>query len=221
MRVGVLLVGLALLVGIVSRADASEEASAFQATFKVVGATHTSSARKSTPPEYSGSSTSSWTLAPATSKAPNRIELTSNAIITAGLGQVNVRGVYRVEATTNRRGGHCVIVAPTGTKKYGLTAPGPFQLGISSDPKNKNGVLVTQGLGFNVHASLGNAYLKSECSTSLTGQPGLNELMIKSMPRSAFAKKTVVIRYGGSTNEDGIAYRWSTTFTLERIKFQS
>jgi len=28
----------------------------------------------------------------------------------------------------------------------------------------------------------------------------------------------VVIRYTGATNEDGIVYRWSTTFTLKRIK---
>lgn len=220
MRVGVLLVGCVLLAGVVSRADASPSAASFQATFRVVGATHSSSSRKNTPPEYVGSSTSTWSLAPATSKAPNVIELTSNAFITAGLGQVNVRGVFKANAATNRTGGRCSLVAPTGSKRYGLVAPGPFQFGISTNPKNKNQVLVTHGLGFNVHASLGNAYFKSECSTSTTGEPGPDELMIKAMPKSAFRQKTVVIRYAGSTNKSGIAYRWSTTFTLKRIKFQ-
>jgi len=44
---------------------------------------------------------------------------------------------------------------------------------------------------------------------------------MKSVPRSTFSQKTVVLRYAGSTNRDGIAYRWSTVFTLKRVKFSS
>lgn len=219
MRVGVLLVGLALLVGVVSRASASADATAFEATFKVVGATHTSSSRKNDAPLYTGSSTSTWSLAPATKKAPNVIELTSNEFITAGLGQVNIRGVFKANATTNRPG-KCSLVAATGSKKYGFVAPGAFQLGITPDPKNKTRVLVTQGLGFNIHATLGNPYFPSECSTSISGEPDADVRQLKSMPKSAFRQATVVIRYAGSTTKDKIVYRWSTTFTLKRVKFQ-
>jgi hypothetical protein len=56
-------------------------------------------------------------------------------------------------------------------------------------------------------------------STSLTGEPDNDQRAIKSVPKSTFRKKTVVIRYAGATNQTGIAYRWSTTFALKRIKF--
>jgi hypothetical protein len=43
---------------------------------------------------------------------------------------------------------------------------------------------------------------------------------LPSVPKSTFRQKTVVIRYAGSTNDSGISYRWSTTFTLKRIKLK-
>ena len=218
MRVGVLLVGLALLVGVVSRADASSDASAFEATFKVVGATHSSSSRKSDPPFYNGSSTSTWSLAPATKAAPNVIQVASNSFITTGIGQVNIRGVFKANATTNRPG-KCSLVAATGDKKHGFVAPGPFQLSFSPDPKSKSRVLVAQGLGFNIHATLGNPYFPSECSTSVSGEPSVDARQLKSMPKSVLRQKTIVIRYSGSTTKEKIVYRWSTTFTLKRVKF--
>jgi hypothetical protein len=42
---------------------------------------------------------------------------------------------------------------------------------------------------------------------------------VRSVPKSTFRQKIVVLRYAGSTNNEGISYRWSTTFTLKRIKF--
>jgi hypothetical protein len=98
-------------------------------------------------------------------------------------------------------------------------APGPFQLIIGPDRKSPNRVQVVHGLTGNVHATLGNPYFGTECSTSLTGEPRPEQTAIKSVPKSTFRQKTVVIRYAGSTNSNGIAYRWSTIFKLKRIKF--
>ena len=133
---------------------------------------------------------------------------------------MNVRGVFRAQATSNRPG-DCSLAAPTGSKKYPAVAPAAFPLTIAADPKAKGRVLVIQGPGFNVYATLGNPYFPSECSTSITGEPEPEETSMKSVPRSTFSQKTVVLRYVGRTNRDGIAYSWSTVFTLKRVKFSS
>src|SRR3990170_1797628 len=217
-RIGV--VGLLLCVlpaGVLAQAGASAPGTAASvATYRVVAATHTSSARKDDPPFYSGSSTSSWKLAPPSKNASNLVTVTLSPIAT-GLGTVNVRGAFKAEARTPDNP-PCSLTAPTGTKEYPAAAPGPFQLVISPDPKSSSRVLVAYGVWVNQFASLSNGYFGPECSTSVSGQPNTDLLTVKSVPKSLFRQKVVVIRYTGATNKEGTVYRWSTTFTLKRIK---
>lgn len=80
----------ALLVGVSAQAGASAPGTtASVATYRVVAATHTSSAKKDDPPFYTGSSTSTWRLAPPTKDAPNLVTVTLSPIATGG-GTVNV-----------------------------------------------------------------------------------------------------------------------------------
>jgi hypothetical protein len=185
--------------------------------YRLVALTHSSSARENDPPTYVGSSSATWSLAPPTKSAPNTLSVTTGPPVTVGLGRVNIRGVFRAQARTNRTRGNCSLTAATGSKKYPLVAPGPFSLAVTDDPKSPKRLLFAQGLGLNVHASLSNAYFPSECSTSISGEPDTDTLMLKSVPKSTFTQKTVVIRFSGSTNKEGIAYRWSTVFTFRRI----
>ena len=126
--------------------------------------------------------------------------------------------MFKAQATSNRPG-RCSLVAATGTKKYPAAAPGPFQFAVVQDPKAKSRVRVVHGLGFNVHATLGNPYFPSECSTSLTGEPDMDEKASKSVPKGTFQQKTVVIRFQGATKRNKIVYRWSTVFTLKRTAY--
>ena len=110
------------------------------------------------------------------------------------------------------------MTAPTGTKEYPAAAPGPFLLAIVPDPKSSSRVLVSYGVWVMLHASLSNPYFGTECSTSVSGEPDVDLLTVKSVPKSVFRQKVVVLRYAGATSKEGIVYRWSTTFTLKRIK---
>jgi hypothetical protein len=217
-RIGV--VGLvlgALLVGVFAGAGVSAPGSAAAVTtYRVVAATHTSSASKDDPPFYTGSSTSRWKLAPPSKKAPNIVTVTLSPIALGG-GTVNVRGVFKADAKTPDHP-PCSLAAPTGTTEYPLAAPGPFELAITPDPKSSSRVLVSYGVWVNLFASLSNGYFGTECSTRVSGQPDLDRLTVKSVPKSLFRQKVVVIRYTGATNEEGIVYRWSTTLTLKRVK---
>jgi hypothetical protein len=188
-------------------------------TYRVVSVTHSSSSKKNDPPSYFGSSTSKWTLARPTRKAPNLVSVTIVGPVASGGGTINIRGVFTAEARSNRGKPPCKLTALTGSKKYPAAAPGPFQLFVTQDPKSRNRVVVVHGIAGNFHATLGNPYFGTECSTSLTGEPDDDETAIKSVPKRTFRKKTVVIRYAGASNQHGLAYRWSTTFTLKRIKF--
>lgn len=204
--------------GLAALTAAAPAAAAYQASFRVVSATHTSSSRKNDPPFYFGSSAASWSLAPPTSKAPNRLEVTVNGPLVYGLGTVNVRGVFTAQARTNRTGGKCSLTAPTGSKTYPAVAPGPVQLAIGPDSKSPTRLVVVQ---MSTHATLGNPYFPSECSTSLTGEPDGDALGTKSVPKTTFRQKNVVLRFTGATNKAGIVYRWSTTIKLVRTKLQS
>jgi hypothetical protein len=221
-RIGVVGLLAVLIVAVATSAQAGGRPSAdrpFTATFRVIGATHSSSVRKDDPPFYNGTSSASWKLAPPTKKAPNTFSVTSIGAVVYGLGMVNVSGVFTAEATTNRPA-HCTLTAATGSTKYPGVAPGAFPLALGPDPKSPNRVLFGQGPGFNVHASVSNPYFGSECSTSTTGEPSTDELFLKAVSRNAFRQKLVVIRYGGSTNRNGISYRWSTVFTLKQISLK-
>ena len=216
----VALLGMGVFGAAYGAAAAAPDRASFTAVYRVTAVTHSSSSRKNDPPYYNGSSTSNWTLAPATASASNLVGVSVQGPIVYGAGRVNVRGVFRAQATSNRPG-RCSLTAATGSKKYPAVAPAAFPLTIAADPKANGRVLVIQGPGFNVHATLGNPYFPSECSTTITGEPEPEETSMKSVPRSTFSQKTVVLRYAGSTSRDGIAYRWSTVFTLKRVKFSS
>ena len=212
-----LLVG-AVVAGVSAQVGATAPTTAASAaTYRVVGATHTSSARKDDPPFYAGSSTASWKLAPPTADASNLVTVTIDGPVPMGLGSVNVRGVFKAEAKTPDHP-QCSLTAPTGTKEYPAAAPGPFLLAIGPDPKSSSRVIVAYGVGVTLLASLSNGYFGTECSTSVSGQPSSDRLTVKSVPKSLFRQKVVVLRYAGATSKEGIVYRWSTTFTLKRIK---
>jgi hypothetical protein len=210
--VGGLLV--ALLLG--GAAQAAQSSHSGSATYRFVSITHSSSSSKHDPPFYVGSSSATWSLAPATKDAPNKVQI-DTGVIALGLGRVNIRGVYRVQAKTNLKA-NCHLTAATGSRQYPLVAPGPFLISIGNDPKSSKRLLFVQGgTGGNVHASLSNPYFGTECTTSIAGEPSTDTLWTKSLPKSAFTQKTVVIRFSGSTTKDKIVYRWSTVFTLKRV----
>jgi hypothetical protein len=129
--------GLVVAAGVAACLIVVPQAAAFTSTYRVVAVTHSSSARTNDPPYYTGSSTSTWKLAPPTKKAPNLLEVSVNGPIALGIGTVNVRGVFKAQAKSNRPG-NCSLTAPTGSKKYPLVAPGPFQLSVGPDPKARN-----------------------------------------------------------------------------------
>jgi hypothetical protein len=206
---------LALLLG--GAAHAGRKAPAATTVYRVVSVTHSSSSSKNEPPLYTGSSTARWSLAPPTKDAPNTLSVTNAGRFTIGLGRVNVRGVYNATARSNRAGGRCSLSAPTGSRKYPAVAPGAFQLSLGVDPKSPNRLLFTQGPGLNVHATLGNPYFPSECATTISGEPSVDTLLTRSLPKGTFTQRTVVVRFGGATSKEHIAYRWSTVFTFRRV----
>jgi hypothetical protein len=90
------------LLGVAPAGAGSSSAAAKQYRYRVIAATHSSSSKKTDLPFYTGSSTATWHLAPATKRAPNVISLALSAGpygITQGLGTVNVTGVYTLDAT--------------------------------------------------------------------------------------------------------------------------
>lgn len=189
-------------------------AQAGQATFKVIKATHTSSSTKATS-DYHGTSTASWKLAKGTSSAPNRVTVSRVMGTTTGLGQVNVKGSYSIDATTKL--GHCAWTAPTGDEEHGLSAPQPFTFALGPDPHTGEGLYA--GLTFGaVAASLGNPYLGTECSTELDGEPDGDEVGYTPVKPSAFKRKKVTITWKGATNREGVDYRWTTTVVLKRVR---
>jgi hypothetical protein len=187
-----------------------------QYRYRVIAATHSSSSKKSDLPFYTGSSTATWQLAPATQRAPNVIGVTlagNPYPITQGLGTVNVSGVYTLDAT-DRKYGHCQLSAPTGSTEYPAVAPAAFALAIGQDPKVANRAIV--GIPYAVYATLGAPY--GQCATSLTGQPDPDTTSLTSIPKSVFGRATVTIEFAGQTSSHGIDYTWSTTIKLKLIK---
>jgi hypothetical protein len=69
-----------------------------------------------------------------------------------------------------------------------------------------------------LHASLSNAYFGTECSTSVSGEPDADTTGVKAVSPKLFKRKKITLTYAGSSNDEGIAYRWSTVFRLKRVK---
>ena len=171
-------------------------------TYSIVSATHSSSSHKSDI-GYSGHSTASWKLA-----KPARLSLAGGA----GLARVKVRGTYAVDITSSWPG-RCAWSAATGDARYPMVAPGEAQLAVMPDPAAKGKVRVSF-LG--QHASLGNGYLGTECSTAVSGEPSAMETAVRTMSASAFRRKKLTLSFAGTTNREGIAYSWSTKVVLKR-----
>jgi hypothetical protein len=212
---------LAVVLVTVAPAGAVHSRAAKTYNFRVIMATHSSSSRKDDPPFYNGNSTSKWQLAKATRKAPNKISVSVSNGFALGLGNVNIKGVYTAQASTNQSKGNCQLTAPTGSKDYAAVAPGPFTLAVAQDSKSKRraAVALGEGLGFGnaSYASIDNPYFGSECSTSSTGEPDANTTHLISVPKTVFARPVVTLRFVGATNSGGIVYSWSTTIKLKRI----
>jgi hypothetical protein len=188
-------------------------AGASAATFKVVSATHSSSSTKSVE-GYQGTSTASWKLAEATSKAPNRITVNRVGTTLTGIGAMNLRGSYSVDIATTWPG-RCAWTAPTGDREHPIVAPGRSDLAVGPDPRNPKRLLV----GFMaVHASLANAYLGTECSTSVSGEPDVDDVATKAVSPSLFRRRTIKLTLSGTRTADDITYTWATRITLKRIK---
>jgi hypothetical protein len=69
-----------------------------------------------------------------------------------------------------------------------------------------------------VHATLGNHYFGTGCSTGVTGEPAPETTSPKYVKPSLFRKKSFSLRFAGSTLEDGIAYRWTTVPKFRRVR---
>ena len=179
-------------------------ATAGAATYKVTSATHSSSSQK-TATGYEGRSTASWTLA-----RPAKLAVAGGG----GMAMVKVRGSYAVDITTTFPG-RCAWSAPTGSSTYPMVAPGEVALQVMSDPAARGKRRVTF---MGQQAALGNGYLGTECSTSISGEPSAMETGTKTVAASTFRRKTVTLTFAGATNRDGIAYRWSTKVVLKRVK---
>ncbi len=214
------LLAFALLAAIllsVAPAGAVRSAGAKSYKFRVVAVTHSSSSKKNEAPIYVGSSTATWHLARATSKAPNRITVNIGPGFSGGLGYINATGTFTAQATTNRTNGQCQLTAPTGSKQYPAVAPGRFPLTVSPAFAGRNRFSVGIGPGGNTYATLGNPYFPSECSTSSSGEPDADVSQLIKVPQAIFTHLNVTLRFVGSSSAQGIDYRWSTTIKLKRI----
>jgi hypothetical protein len=203
----------------VSPAAAGGSASTKTYRFRVVAVTHASSSRKERAPQYTGSSSSSWQLAPAAKRASNTITVTIGPGSARGLGRINVRGTFTAQATSSSRRprGACSLTARTGSQQYAAVAPGRFTLTFAQSPKVKARARAVIGLRGAVYATLGNPYFPLECKTSLTGEPPAAATHIALVTKTKLAQRVLTLVYGGKRSKAGITYRWKTTITLKRI----
>ena len=128
-----------------------------------------------------------------------------------GSGMVNVSGVFQAQASSGIDS--CSLTAPTGSEEYSAIAPQPLILALTKDPEGRPTFAFT-----GVHATLGNPYFGTGCSTSLTGEPDGDITNLKRVKASLFRKKRFTIRIAGSSFEGGIAYRYSTVFKFARVR---
>ncbi len=91
-----------------------QSATAASSTYKVVAATHSSSAAKTELP-YQGTSGASWSLAPKTKAAQNRLQVSIGGGVVWGMGSVNVKGVFDAQASSDMDS--CQLSAPTGSRE--------------------------------------------------------------------------------------------------------
>jgi hypothetical protein len=202
---------LSLLSAVAVAGSLALTSPASAATFKVVSVKHSSSSSKTDLPYYQGSSTATWSLARRTKAAPNRLNVARGGGIVYGAGMINVRGTFAASASSDTDS--CSLVAPTGSDEYPAVAPQPLMLAVSKDPQGRTAFAFT-----GVHATLGNPYFGSGCSTSLTGEPDGDTTNLTYVKPSLFRKRRFTVRLAGASSEGGIAYRYSTVFKFVRLR---
>ena len=180
-------------------------------TFKVTSVKHSSSSSKTDLPHYQGTSSATWSLAKRTKAAPNRLNIARGGGLIFGSGMVNVRGTFAASASSDTDS--CSLVAPTGSAEYPAVAPQPLMLAVTKDPQGRTAFAFT-----GMHATLGNPYFGSGCSTSLTGEPDGDTTNLTYVKPSLFRKKRFTVRLAGASSEGGIAYRYSTVFKFARSR---
>ncbi|HEV2814778.1 MAG TPA: hypothetical protein VGW10_16095 [Solirubrobacteraceae bacterium] len=203
-----LALALAALALALSSASAAEAAPGERGTvWKVVEATHTSSATYRSE-DATGSSSMAWKLAKPIATAPNRLTVGAPGPLVAGYGVVNVAGTVEASATTKR--GSCHLAGATGSTEYGYDVPVPITLNLSAAPEG--GLQV--GLAAR-YAKLGSPYFGSECSLRGTEYPE-KAMKITKLPANALKRKRVVLTWKGSAAGEVDAYTWSTRIVLKR-----
>ena len=197
-----------LLAATVTAALVPATAQAKNPTYKVVSVTHSSSSSKSDE-HYTGTSTSTWKL--PTPARPSISFLNGKPV-----GQVwlHVRGAFTASAATDWPG-NCSLNAPTDSDEFAAAAPDLVPLTIGPDP---NGTGKTFATFLGQQASLSNPYFGTECSTSVSGEPDADVTSLQPVSPKLFTRKKVTLKYSGATNDEGIAYTWSTVFKLKRVK---
>jgi hypothetical protein len=200
------LTGILLAATVTAAVPATAQAK--NPTYKVVSVTHSSSSSKSDE-HYNGTSTSSW-------KLPKPAKLSISFLSGKPVGQVwlHVRGTFNATATTDWPG-NCSLSAPTDSDEFSAVAPDLVPLTIGPDP---NGTGKTFATFLGQQASLSNPYFGTECSTSASGEPDADLTSLQPVSPKLFKRKKVTLKYTGATNDEGIAYKWSTVFKLKRVK---
>ena len=189
---------------------ATESQTTFGFRYRVVAATHTSSAERNDPGIYVGKSTASWRLAPATRRAPNVVTGVVTPSFVTGSGVVNIKGVYTLEAIRNDVE-QCSVAAPTGATAFPAraVAPAAFQVAIVLDPKRRIAVALDGNARI---ASVTNSVIGCAAGGGPTVEPHLFHVT-----RRQLRQTTLTLRSRGSSNRDGISLSWSTTITLKKI----
>jgi hypothetical protein len=177
--------------------------------YKIVEATHTSSATKHDE-HVTMTSHATWSLAKA---SKFRLQIGAAGLF-AGLGRVNVRGAYDIDASTDWPG-HCAFTARTGDQEHPAVAPAPFDLTAQPAPKRPGMAMV----GFiAAQATVTNAYLGTECATSAAA-PGPTVWSAADVPLARLKGKSITLKYAGrQTDGEGVTYDWKTEIVLKRAK---
>jgi hypothetical protein len=175
--------------------------------YHVVKATHTSTVTKHDE-HYDGTSTATWSLA----KASRFTMSWMPGGLFSGLGTVNVKGTYKIDATTDWPG-HCAWSASTSDQVHPLSAPAPFDLTASPDPRRPGMAYVAFTT---VQASLGNPYMGTECSTA-ADEPSPKETAGLHLAPARLRSRTITLNFAGRrTGQDGTSTTWKTEIVLRR-----
>ena len=199
---------LAALAVPLTTASVADAASGARGTvWKVVEATHTSSATYRSE-DATGQSSMTWKLAKPISTAPNRLTVGAPGPFIAGYGVVNVTGAFEASASTDR--GSCHAAGATGSTEFAFDLPSPITLNLSAAPEG--GLQV--GLAAR-YVRLGSAYFGSECSLGGTEYPE-KQMKITKLKAKALKSKKLVLTWKGSHAGDVDSYTWSTRIVLKR-----